>query len=368
MRRALILGSCILLLISVLYFYPNKKKTSRIVAKNDSSITEIRNSVVSSETAWIASLQTTNGGILTYSRTNQSNIINPYFANIACMGLSLDKKYLPNVRKYIQWYINNINSPDNLGLNGTIYDYSVSQSGVETSMGTYDSADSYAATFISLLRSYYEKSKDESLLKQYKQQIYQIANVMIQLMGTNQLTIAKPNYPVELLMDNCEVFKGLEDMSFLCQNVFQDSTSASYFNAKKNALQTSFFLNFSNGNEFYIQVSGITKQQANWSVWYPDATSQLFPILTGMIPPSSVQAQHIYAKLNQYYKDWPSFKTFQWFPRSLVANVAVLMGDVPRAQKYLINTNTTFLKTGHSYPWQISESGWIIQMIQKINS
>ena len=94
--------------------------------------------------AWLATQQLPDGGIL-YTSTE----IKPYFANLAAIGWLEDRTKIPQVEAWMSWYIGHFNWPDRWGEYGTVYDYSVSGA-TETSLGTFDSADSYAATFLSL--------------------------------------------------------------------------------------------------------------------------------------------------------------------------------------------------------------------------
>src|SRR5439155_8932023 len=71
---------------------------------------------------WIASTASSlpDGAILF-----TSDKINPYFSNLAAIGLTKDKKYYSQVKAWMQWYINHFNYPDKWGLYCTMYDYGV---------------------------------------------------------------------------------------------------------------------------------------------------------------------------------------------------------------------------------------------------
>ena len=112
--------------------------------------------VFETETAWLASLQLENGAIPMTKNPNGTVTMNPYFADVAALAL-LDnaEKYAENVKKYMDWHFAhlNTNKTDYNRMDATIYDYNITlENGKivkEESKGSYDSTDSYAATFLS---------------------------------------------------------------------------------------------------------------------------------------------------------------------------------------------------------------------------
>lgn len=71
----------------------------------------------------------------------------PYFGNLAARALL--PEYPAAVRCYMEWYLAKLNRADHWSLAGTICDYELRDGRLEAT-GRYDSADSYAATFLSL--------------------------------------------------------------------------------------------------------------------------------------------------------------------------------------------------------------------------
>ena len=67
---------------------------------------------------YISSQQLSDGAIL-YSSTQ----IEPYFANLACLGWLKDNRTnrIPRVENWISWYLAHLNWPDNQGIYGTVY-------------------------------------------------------------------------------------------------------------------------------------------------------------------------------------------------------------------------------------------------------
>jgi ferredoxin len=100
-------------------------KESSSVSLSEEQIT-LFNRVFETETAYLASMQLSNGALPMTSAKNGELRMNPYFADIAALAL-LDnaEKYAGNVVKYMDWHFAHLNTAeeDFNGLDGTIYDY-----------------------------------------------------------------------------------------------------------------------------------------------------------------------------------------------------------------------------------------------------
>lgn len=153
--------------------------------------------------------QHSNGAIATYTVSDKGNYtIMPYFASLACQGMLEDIGSYDSVKKYILWHLNHINETEDVnGTKGTIYDYKYIGNAEQTEK-SYDSVDSYAAVFLSLLRKYEEKTWDKQLLIDNKEKIMLIAQAVNSVFSESRgLSEAKATYPIYYLMDNSEVYK-----------------------------------------------------------------------------------------------------------------------------------------------------------------
>src|SRR5438309_8811545 len=101
-----------------------------------------------------------------------------------------------------------------MGLACTIYDFKVSGS-TETPTNDADSTDSYAATFLSLAWAYWKTGDPNAraYIQTLKYPLDCIGGVIVQTKQPNGLTWAKPDYQIQYLMDNCEVYRGLRDLA-----------------------------------------------------------------------------------------------------------------------------------------------------------
>ena len=206
-----------------------------------SEMTRIYDIVKKNQLAYIRSLQISSGAIKDNEQSNSR--ICPYFSNFAVMAL-LKNPVMENVevvKKYITWYLNKLNRTNinpHTGqpeIIGSVYDY---YGDTETTHGTYDSVDSYAATFLEIVMELAKLSEEnKNWLQEKKDDISLVASAMINTIDTESfsiptdftsddndyLSIAKLDYPVKYLMDNCEVNMGLKAALWLKDNGLIDN-------------------------------------------------------------------------------------------------------------------------------------------------
>lgn len=179
---------------------------------------ELFKEIFETETQWLASLQLPNGAIpMTYSPNGELRV-NPYFSDFAVLALLDNAEKCSNTAvKYMDWHFAHLNTAeeDFNGLDGTIYDYVVTMKNgeiieekvsVPENADSYDSTDSYAATFLRVVDKYVKKTGDTAYITDHAEDLERIANVMCATLH-NGLTFAKPNHKVKYLMDNCEVYE-----------------------------------------------------------------------------------------------------------------------------------------------------------------
>ncbi len=286
----------------------------------------------------------------------------PYYSNLAATGLAKTPAHYPQVKAWMEWYIHHLNYPDKWGLYCTVYDYNVSGT-TETPTNDADSTDSYAATFVSLAWAYWQTgdADAQAYIKTLRYQLDCIGGVMVQTQQSNGLTWAKPDYQIQYLMDNCEVYKGLSDLANLFQYAFNDSAGRDWYNtyAAKQLKGIQSVL-WDSAHRNYLTYAGAPP--TNWKVWYPDATAQLFPVLNGVLSPSDCRARDLYATFNSKWPDWPSLKFPDSFPWVLVSAAAALMGDTTRVNHYIVTIQDMYVKTGFPWPWYCAEAGWFIRV------
>jgi len=309
---------------------------------------------------WMSHLSASSGALL-YTPA----LIDPYFANIAAIGMTKDPNRMPQVTAWINWYINHLNWPDKWGLYGTTYNWSVGSNDTETPTNDADSTDSYAGTFLSVVWNAWQTGNPQarSLISGLSYQLDVIGGVIIQTQQSDGLTWAKPDYQIKYLMDNCEAYRGLRDLASLYQYAFGDAAKAAYYNAAADSMQTGVLTMWLNGTWAVYRDNLGRNIAPNMGTWYPDATAQVFPVLMGVVASSDYRAQQSYSAFNAAWPGWPvlSYNAQDEFPWCLVADAAAAMADDGRLSIYITSIQNQYVNTGFPWPFYNAEGGWFIR-------
>lgn len=329
---------------------------------------ELFERIFESETAWLASLQLSNGAIpMTYTPDGQVKM-NPYFADFAALAL-LDKadEYSDEVKKYMDWHFSHLNTAktDHNGVDGTIYDYEITLKdgkitdeniAIYKKKNSYDSVDSYAATFLMVLSKYYNETGDSEYIVAHSSEIVRIVNAMF-AMYHKGLTIAKPEWKVKYLMDNCEVYEGALAAAELFEKVLCVN-DASLEPMQKKCADAAVEVAQTIEDELWIPRAAhykvgiyryfdIPSDIFAWRKYYPCATAQLFPIIHGLIAPNTERANMLYDRFCEEY-DWANFQYDDVFYWGANLQAAVMMNDVEQVVIYMRNYEE--LIDTHNYP------------------
>lgn len=313
--------------------------------------------------AWLEAQQLPDGAIL-YS----ANQINPYFANLAAIGWLQDPSKILQVEAWMQWYIHHLNWPDYNGLYGTVYNYTYANR-VETPTHRYDSADSSAATFLTLAEALYNTKSAgaqafvENTLGEYILNV--TGNIVTRLQQSNGLVVAKPDYRIEYLMDNSEDYRGLEDFANLAIQAWNDPGTASWYRVHASRIRSGIErVLYIPASKLYYPYAG--SPAPNLSTFYPDAVAQLYPAVQGVVPASSTPAKNSYVAFNDAWPGWTnlSFRSQTPFPWAVVSYAAYLDGDTASVNRYLANIQNEYENVTPDFPWPFycAEAGWFLRV------
>jgi hypothetical protein len=304
------------------------------------------------------SAQLANGAVLIHPNGTG---VTPYYSNLALQAVLLaTREYDSAVKDYLIWYLENLNDPDNLGVSGTIYDYHW-DGAVLTSRDDYDSSDSYAATFLSLLNEYYQQTGDRTFIEDNLAAIKLVASAIASTEQADGLTYALINYHVKYLMDNTEVWRGYVDYADLL-GAIGDSDSAIYTaKAAQIAAAIEDQMWHSTGEE-YFYYAGDTA--VDWLVFYPDATANLWPTIFGL----SINAERNSLLLQKFLTNQPAWLTCEAneFPWAAIALGAAKGSEDSTVLAYDQYLQQKFLADQH-YPWNINDAGWRIRYLLELS-
>lgn len=312
------------------------------------------------EADWIVSAQKSSG---TITVTPSSNHIMPYYSNLAMESVAMLDGYQKEVKEYMTWYFNSYNKePDNLNTRGTIYDYIIID-GVEIpeyindpEEKNYDSSDSYAATFLSLAKTYYETYSDEEFILEHLEDLKIISSAIDATMQPDGLTFAKPDYHAAYLMDNTEVWRGYYDFALLLKDIGDDEADL-YF---KKAEDVSIAIDVQLWNEDKQGYNSELSKELDWNNFYPDARANMRMLLFG-IPNTEDKIDLIYHSFISNHPDWITLEAGDTQCMAMSVGTAVAK-DYNTLNSFLENIETQIMPD-KDWPWKISESGYYIRTL-----
>lgn len=311
------------------------------------------------ERQWITSNQSNAGYILMAGNRPD---INPYFGNLTAMAQLGQPGYLDGVKKYLEWSLSNLNYPDRWGLNGTIYDRRL-EGGVLQSVYSYDSADSYAATLLSLTAGYYLATGDLTFIRAHYGDLATVAEIIIKLQDADGLIWVKPDLQFKYLMDNCECYRGLKDWSYLLAEMGSKEQCGLYDSKAellKNGILDCFWDKDTACFAWAVDQNG-GKSLPQQGQSYPGFLAQIYPVTYGVISPASEKAILGYHKLNEELPSWAELEVEDPFPWAIIGYAAVTMGDLSSADRFLENCRSTYILKGRNYPWSTFEDAFYIR-------
>lgn len=310
--------------------------------------------VLSHQAEWLLACRTGTG---TFALAPGSDFIVPYFGNQAASALL--PEYPQVARAHLEWYLQHLNRPDRWGLTGTVYDYR-REGEREVPTGSYDSADAYAATFLSAVARYWRCTGDTAFVRSHRADLDLVATVITALQDRDGLVWARPGHWVKYLMDNSENFQGLRDYAWLLGQL-GDSAAARYWAERAEAVRRGIreVMYHPGRGEYYwaLKLSG-TRRLPNWRQWYPDAVAQLFPLLCGVEQPASAPARSVYGRFSRFYPRWAAAPGTERSPWGVLAPVALLMGDTTDLRMGL--RAVTRLSSRGGPAWHAGEAAYLL--------
>ncbi len=307
------------------------------------------------EIQWLKECQLPNGAI---AQTPQRSLVIPYFANLAAkVMVDYDP---PWSARYMDWYLDNLNKPDRWGLAGTIYDFRV-RDGQIVPTRNYDSADSYASTFLSLVSRYHQATGDDAFILARKDSIDLVARVLATLMDGDGLVRVKPNSDTKYLMDNAENYRGLLDWADTLESVGfpEDAVWCRTLAACVRQGIDEVLYNPKSG-EYAWSLTWLGKRYPRRGKWYPDAVSQIFLISSGVVNRKSQKAVEIWDEFNRRFPNWEYGETGDDFPWAEIAVASLLMGQRDKAEEFCRWVRQEC--AARDYPWNVMESSNLIRV------
>ncbi|MFD2371435.1 hypothetical protein ACFSO0_16030 [Brevibacillus sp. GCM10020057] len=300
---------------------------------------------VEGQKAYLLACQLPSGAFRLSPKSDQ---INPYFANLALISLVQLREWEP-VRRYVDWYLHHV------GEHGYINDFRLKGT-EEVDTGKADSEDSYHATLFSLLAAWIRASKETEWLTYRGKELAALMQAVGRLQQKDGLTWAKRSYRVKYLMDNCEVAKGFEDAAFVF-SMLGDEDAEQEAARRAAACRKGIRSMYCPRRKSFAVYDN---RYPGWRKWYPDVTSQAFPIMYGSAPPD--EAASLYAKITEAFPHFETFQTGDLYPWMSMGEAARLMGDWRRVETMLSTAVDLYIYGPRIPYWLIHESGRFMEL------
>ena len=357
-----------------------------ITNTQDDTLVSIYDSVIYNQVKYILANQLPTGAFK--DNTESNSRITPYFSSIACRAL-LKKPSVENVaavKKYLIWYMSKLNGTTNPKTGGTevpgsVYDYFAPG---ETTNGTYDSVDSYAALFLSLMKEFAELSPaNKDWAKGFATQLNLIGSALEKCVDNTSnnvpttfgpddndgLSIDSYVHGAKYTMDNSEVNEGFKAMIWLQTNVLGGSQTAhftSLLDGNTSAMESQLWRGtMYNWNDDGSAGATISK----WTTFYADATCQLYPGLFGVISPLSPRANLLYSTFNFYYPAWSAGTIYSGgYPWAIVSYAAAIINDKARVDQYINHILSINRGGTQKELWYDAEAAYVILAADKMKN
>src|SRR3569833_2251556 len=247
-------------------------------------------------------LQTEDGAILMPGKGPERDC-NPYFANLAVIGLligtppSTRGEAARIARSWITWYAAHVNA------NGTMDDHR-GLPGALKPTGKADSTDSYAATFLTVVWDFLARTGDQRPVVEIQEKLAKIAKAALLTMQSSGLTNSRPDYAVAYLMDNVEVWQGLDSWARTASFLKQKDAAAEARKQADSLLATideKLWLPQEGSYAWAMHPSG--KREGGLDKWYP---AQMATLMAMAVLPINERRSDLFVRMERRFQPLPA--------------------------------------------------------------
>ena len=357
---------------------------------------------------WVLGLQYTNSALPSYGAVKIHHTpglvapngdayfhVVPYQTNLGLRGLlhaPVEGK-VQAAETWIGWYLRHLKMSG--APPGVVYDHwyradgtgeTTAPPGLSPALANFDDAsDSCAATFLGLVRTYYEEggNRAAAFLRApgLKQKLETVATVMLALQQPDSLCWAKSSYRVKYLMDNSEVYWGLSSLALLEADLYGDSTASRTYRQAATRVQNAILSSLYNARTGLYRVARFSSRSvtdANLNEWYPGTVALAWPHLFGVTDAHSPLTQAQMAALDQswgggVHPDWSTHVVDpSGFPWASAAYASLLAGDCARARAHTEMVKQLKLPaspqdTGCTWPFAVDDAGWLLLTLTQLS-
>lgn len=153
----------------------------------------------------------------------------------------------------------------------------------------------------------------------------------------------------------------MSDLSEFFEIAFNNSAKAAYFRNAANSMLKFIHAEYWR-DDLGLYLPYVGADAVDMRKWYPDATSQLYPIVYGVISHNSSEAAELWSKFEGAWPGWRSYSHTSQDPSpwEIVTYAAALAGRVQEAEERLSIATIKFAEQGFPWPWSCEEAGWYL--------
>lgn len=310
--------------------------------------------------------------------------ISAYHVNLALLEtLRVAPAQAPMVADWLRWQARHVSSVG--AQQGMVFDHWVRSTDLRESQcppgmdasacPQVDAYDSTAASVLLMADGYLAATGDAALLREtvVRAALVAMAATMRTLTPSDGLSLAKPDYPEQYLMDSVEVAAGWRAWARVQQSVYADATGASASLAAaqrtENAMRQRLWHAPSQAWRVSLQTGA-----PDFTVWYADTVAQAWPLLWGVAGPTSSDGASAWRNAIARWQgenDWSRRNVDPdgfWWPA--VAAAAVCVGDAAGARTWVARARADWLKPSEPFAWpfQVGDLRWLFWLSDPVTA
>ena len=311
------------------------------------------------------------GAIATYPDKTR---VDPYQGSFAAWGMAdqasrtRDRALLGRTWSYLTWYAGAQDAT------GYVTDYSVAADGTLASTGDMDSTDSYAALFVLAAEAAYRSSGKVEGSSTAKKRLKALAGgldgalrAVESTVTADGLTWAKPAWRVKYLMDQAEVYAGMQSavrLFAVLGDRGRSKRAGTVATGVAGGIATLW--NPATGSYDWARHQDGNSASADLTVLYPDAMEQVWAVAFGLVP--TARATALLSRVKQLHPQLADPQATDlmaggpapvgYWP--MAASAWATVGDYAEADRLLTAIEGSASTAGRPWPWSSATAGQVL--------
>jgi len=291
----------------------------------------------------------------------------PYYSSLAVSHYvrSGGPNALDYAERWISWYLAAPRST------GAMYDWWYTAGGHDgttsppgCSCANYDSDDSYAATFLGAVSSYFDAggARAVSFLGGHELDIQRIADRIVALQQSDGLTWAKSSWHIKYLEDNSEVYWGLKAAAHIESAEYANGAKSSYYDGRADQVGGGVYTTLFDHSVCRYRWADGAGYTVNPATWDPDNIASVWPVLFGLIPGTHPVSLTVMTSIHQNFAWTNHLENGRvWPAMTVAAQWSAATTDASASAAYIKSVEYPSGYTPSAFPWvfTVADGGWL---------